>query len=253
MRVEDVLLVGLEWVGAALALWLAVGSMLGLLSVLPGTAGRLAAAAAQRVTPIVVRRTLALMLGASVGAAVVPAPVFAAGPRLPGSPSAPATASAGPVPGAAAMVLSRGGAELPGIRQPAADQPGAPEGATNAPSPTFRPTPPPPTAEASRSSLLAPAPRPRVSTNDLVTVRRGDTLWSVARRHLGARATDAQVAHEWPRWYAANRAVIGPDPNSLRPGQQLRPPRSSAFRAASSVGGLTPAFGPTAPTGGTLR
>ncbi|ANS78406.1 hypothetical protein SGUI_1010 [Serinicoccus hydrothermalis] len=52
-------------------------------------------------------------------------------------------------------------------------------------------------------------------------VRRGDTLWDLAERHLGPDATPAQVAQEWPRWYAANLEIIGPDPDLLLPGQEL--------------------------------
>jgi hypothetical protein len=32
------------------------------------------------------------------------------------------------------------------------------------------------------------------------------------------------VARTWPRWYAANRDAIGPDPDLLRPGTVLHPP-----------------------------
>jgi resuscitation-promoting factor RpfA len=71
-----------------------------------------------------------------------------------------------------------------------------------------------------------PGPHPRVThTEDTsVVVRRGDTLWDIAARHLGPAATVARVAAEWPRWYHANRAVIGPDPDHLEPGQRLHPP-----------------------------
>lgn len=57
-----------------------------------------------------------------------------------------------------------------------------------------------------------------------VVVRRGDTLWDLAARHLGPGATSADVAQEWPRWYTANLGVIGPDPDLILPGQQLRVP-----------------------------
>jgi resuscitation-promoting factor RpfA len=57
-----------------------------------------------------------------------------------------------------------------------------------------------------------------------VTVRTGDTLWDIARRHLPAGADAAAIADAWPRWYAANRHVIGPDADLLRPGQRLVPP-----------------------------
>jgi nucleoid-associated protein YgaU len=66
-----------------------------------------------------------------------------------------------------------------------------------------------------RSGLLA---------EDEVVVRRGDTLWGIAARRLGPSASDARIAAEWPRWYAANRAVIGDDPDRLRPGQRLQAP-----------------------------
>jgi resuscitation-promoting factor RpfA len=57
-----------------------------------------------------------------------------------------------------------------------------------------------------------------------VVVHRGDTLWSIAAEHLGPQATLQDVADAWPRWYAANRTVIGPDPDLLLPGQQLSAP-----------------------------
>jgi nucleoid-associated protein YgaU len=57
-----------------------------------------------------------------------------------------------------------------------------------------------------------------------MTVRRGDTLWDIAARHLGPAATDLEIAHAWPQWFAANRTVIGPNPDRLHPGQRLSPP-----------------------------
>lgn len=60
---------------------------------------------------------------------------------------------------------------------------------------------------------------------DTVLVRRGDTLWDIAARHLGPSATSADIAHEWPLWYQANREEIGADPDLLLPGQVLHPPR----------------------------
>ncbi|KUG53668.1 hypothetical protein AVL62_02505 [Serinicoccus chungangensis] len=57
-----------------------------------------------------------------------------------------------------------------------------------------------------------------------VVVRRGDTLWDLAARHLGPQATSADIAQEWPRWHAANLATIGPDPDLILPGQELTVP-----------------------------
>lgn len=61
-----------------------------------------------------------------------------------------------------------------------------------------------------------------------VVVRRGDCLWDIVRRHLGPDATGPDVARAWPRWYAANREVIGPDPDLLLPGQVLVVPSEAA-------------------------
>lgn len=59
----------------------------------------------------------------------------------------------------------------------------------------------------------------------VVEVRPGDTLWSLARRTLPPDAPTADVARRWPAIHALNRAVIGPDPDLIRPGQRLRLPR----------------------------
>lgn len=57
-----------------------------------------------------------------------------------------------------------------------------------------------------------------------VTVTAGTSLWSIAAEHLGAAATDWEIAREWPRWHLANYELIGEDPAQLRPGTVLRPP-----------------------------
>ncbi|MCU1541412.1 MAG: LysM peptidoglycan-binding protein [Arthrobacter sp.] len=57
-----------------------------------------------------------------------------------------------------------------------------------------------------------------------VTVRAGDSLWSLAAARLGPLASDVDIAREWPRLYRANREVIGDSPHLLRPGQILRLP-----------------------------
>jgi nucleoid-associated protein YgaU len=72
--------------------------------------------------------------------------------------------------------------------------------------------------------LVAGRPRAERRVVDEVVVRRGDTLWDIAARYLGPDASAAEVAGEWPRWYRANRAVIGADPDLLIPGERLVPP-----------------------------
>lgn len=57
-----------------------------------------------------------------------------------------------------------------------------------------------------------------------LTVRPGDTLWSLSAARLGPFASDVDIALDWPRLYQANRDVIGANPHLLRPGQILRIP-----------------------------
>lgn len=72
----------------------------------------------------------------------------------------------------------------------------------------------------------------RTRPEDIVVVRRGDTLWDIAARALGPHATAREVAAAWPPWHHANRHTIGADPDLLKPGQRLRRP---AFDQSSSV------------------
>ena len=57
-----------------------------------------------------------------------------------------------------------------------------------------------------------------------VAVAPGDTLWGLARDSLPAGSSDAEIDRWWRSIYAHNRAVVGPDPDLLRPGQRLRLP-----------------------------
>jgi nucleoid-associated protein YgaU len=57
-----------------------------------------------------------------------------------------------------------------------------------------------------------------------VVVQTGDSLWEIAARDLAAGASDAQVAQAWPRWWSANRVLIGDDPSLIHPGDLLIPP-----------------------------
>lgn len=78
------------------------------------------------------------------------------------------------------------------------------------------------TAPAARAETVrnaAPGPSPSA-----VTVLAGDTLWDIAAHHLGPGASDVEIALQWPRWYEANRTLIGQSPDVLLPGQILQPP-----------------------------
>lgn len=57
-----------------------------------------------------------------------------------------------------------------------------------------------------------------------VIVQPGDTLWTIARRSLPHGASDEEIALPCHRWFAANRAVIGGNPDLILPAQRLHPP-----------------------------
>ncbi len=94
------------------------------------------------------------------------------------------------------------------------------------PSPTTSPSPVPlpgwQSTRAPRNGLKSDAPEP-----DEIVVKRGDTLWGIAATDLGPGASAAQIAAHWPRWYEANRLMIGPDPDLILPGHILQPPTTT--------------------------
>ena len=222
-----------ELAGAALwlvALWLAVGLATGAAACLPGVVGRAFARVSRAVLPRVVRRLLA----GSAGLGVFLAPALAA--------------SAHPTPGPDPA----GGQATSSV--PAPIWPNSTVGATPSAIPSTRrsatPSPPSPTAHPRTSSSESPRPgesttvspepggdrplprhtsgrvRPTGTTAgpSRVRVRTGDSLWLLAARRLGPDAGAEQVAAYWPRWYAANRAVIGADPALITPDEVLQVP-----------------------------
>jgi nucleoid-associated protein YgaU len=85
----------------------------------------------------------------------------------------------------------------------------------------------------SRARFIAPpyAPNlgastspPALPTPLTYTVVTGDCLWTIAAHRLPPTATAAEVDRAWRAIYDANRAVIGSDPNLIRPGQILELP-----------------------------
>lgn len=197
--------------------WLGISTLLALASV--ASAGRRPRLQrlTERLTPGLVRRAAATMLGAGLGAGLAgglaggalagPLPSYAGD----GShPRTSATAGAQPV-------------ELTPTLVPALDRPADPlPGWT-----PDRPAPRRPPADPSGVHLVATVPLAGRAVADEVVVRRGDTLWDIAARHLGPDASAAEVADEWPRWHRVNREVIGPEPDLVLPGQRLRPPVAS--------------------------
>ena len=158
--------------------------------------------------PAVVRRAVAIALGLAVTTSALPAMASAATPQ----PVAAAMAEGTPSPAIGAV-------RDVGFRPTASVMPG---GTVPAPAANFRATAP--TVKVQPMLDPRPAMAARPLADEKVVVLRGDTLWSIAADHLAAGAPDSEIAAAWPQWYAANAAVIGPDPNLLRPGVELTIP-----------------------------
>lgn len=242
--------------------WLLVGFAFALLAEAPGTIGRACGLLADRVSPRVLRRLARLAIGlvfavVSVGGAGAAAGAAGAASttREPGWPSRP-TQSSNPVlsrlpdldrPALAAGWTDGGTggpqqARLP--RLPTAVPPipttlprlptgSAPPAATVQPdyvqtaSGRSISVPPPGSGQPGSGQPADPetrSPTERPTRDSAVVVVPGDTLWDIAARELGGEPSNREIAERWPRWYASNRAEIGPDPDVILPGQRLSPP-----------------------------
>lgn len=191
--------------GLAIVLWWLVALAAAVVSAVAGRHGRLRLAArAASFSPLFLRRLVAVVLGV----------------QLLGTPLAMADGGSGPIDPQWAPAMSQPAAvPIPG--------PSTPD--TGGIDPRWTPNRP-----AADPGILAPSPsRPDtaidVESDDdsvaaTVVVRAGDSLWSIAADSLGPFATDMEVAGAWPEWYRSNRAVIGPDPHLILPGQILHAP-----------------------------
>jgi hypothetical protein len=229
----DVLLPAVAGVFAWCAvIWFATLIVVEIAATTPGVAGRACARVADQLAPRVLRTAARWVLGATLvatpmctvvsGTALAAATGNNAAPNL-DRPVASAIASS------AGIDLDRPFApRAPATLTAASTPPAAPT--RSAPSrtsaPYVAPAPPPATKVAvpNGAPLLTGAPHREADHEGGYVVRHGDALWDVAARQLGPNATAADIAREWPRWYAANRAVIGADPNLLRPGEVLHAP-----------------------------
>jgi nucleoid-associated protein YgaU len=206
------------------ALWLGVGLVAAVAARLPGAAGRIARGLARVALPGAVYRVAA----GAAGLGVLLSPVAAA--AVPAGRGVAQTATAtGPIPAPTWPVNPPHAVPaMPVPAVPAPTWPNSPARAVPAMPAPSRPATPPPSAAAIPRSAPPPsaAAGPTNSSRDVV-VRPGDSLWRISKLRLGPSATPAQTATAWPRWYAANRAVIGADPDLIRPGLVLRPPASA--------------------------
>lgn len=222
------------WLAAA---WLALGLLAAASSRLPGAAGRLGGRIGRGLLP----RALAGLVAGTAGVGVLLAPVATGAEPAPrptptlSAPSwpvdPPVTAHPVEAPSWPTSTVAPSSTSAPARATPAPaapkSHPTAPKARSTAPKarPTARKTRP--TAATSPPTSRPATPEPPAA-DGAVRVRPGDSLWLLAGRRLGPRATDAQVAAAWPRWYAANRDAIGADPALIRPGQVLRSPAPAA-------------------------
>lgn len=242
-RGSDHAVAALAAVGAwAVVVYLALGVAVTALSHVRGALGATSAVLSRRWVPGSVRRLAELALGTAVVAGSLVAPAGpAAAAAAPSSSVAPAPADR-QWPGMSPHSDDSGRLRLVVTGAPAAEpdesaspKPGpiapVPEIATEPALPAITPGWSPDWPPAGSSATALPTePSDGVrgqAAGPVVVVRCGDTLWSLAERHLDAEASDAQIQAEWQRWHAVNRAVIGTDPNSIRPGQRLLPPARS--------------------------
>ncbi|WP_405056225.1 LysM peptidoglycan-binding domain-containing protein [Kribbella sp. NBC_01505] len=206
--------------------WLVLAAVATALEQLPGAIGAAAGVLATRITSATSRALLRSALGV---AAVTPLTVGVAHANSPHTWSAPATS----------VGIEGGGSDFRATEPRSTVQLGAPRNGVRAgagvpqarlagaPSPaSSRITVPdrPGTGAPTRYTDLRSGRG--VNLPARVTVQAGDTLWDLAAHELGPRATNEQIAVRWPQWYAANRQVIGADPNLILPGQVLRVPRT---------------------------
>lgn len=187
--------------------WLAVGVVCTSAAHLRRLPGRIAGSLADRIVPVALRRVVNGALGVTLATAVVGGTGSGIGAQLAWAAS-PSVATAAT---ASASAQSHGPDSTARTSAGQLDWPAARSAVPAAPVPG----PPAPTSHPAGSAVV---------------VTRGDTLWGIAARHLDAGADVAAVAREWPRWFAANRQVIGANPNLLLPGQRLAepPPQPSA-------------------------
>jgi LysM repeat protein len=204
--------------GALLSLWVGLGTALSALSALPGALGQASTLLAARIAPTAVRKVVAFVLGTALSAALVPGTAVARTGHE--APRAAVVASAQYAAGALGSAVDS-----------------APNASFSLVSDAVHTSNTIHAIHARNETDRAPAPSwsperstPSANSEDRVVelvVHRGDSLWSIAARHLGPEATTSQIDAEWHRWFAANRLVIGDDPNAIRPGQVLSSPTSA--------------------------
>ena len=232
--------------GLALLLWWTISILgAGAAVLLEHLGKRGAAAAARRLSPAFMQRavvavlSLQLVTGVAAHAAPVPpTPEWTPTQARSSSPSIPAESPDGAGYGGRGMSAGSNGQPqfIPEWKPSASWEEPDPEPAGTGAGPQQASTLDPgwqPAVQVVEPGLLA-APQTRTlpdtgvagpgGSSGEVAVLAGDTLWDIVANYLGPEASDVDIALEWPRWYAANRAQIGGSPDVLLPGQVLQAP-----------------------------
>ncbi|ACQ79514.1 conserved hypothetical protein [Beutenbergia cavernae DSM 12333] len=238
-------------VGSAVAAWYAVAavvSAVGWSARAAGRAWRSGERALRRWGPPAMRGALGLGIAATVGTGLFLAPAASAVGGNVGSAPFPASEappddvgyipsdpSPAPSNDAHGQVDGKDGqpsgpsipAPSPG---PAASPPQDGRGASTGPALSGAPSPD--GAEPTPSATEGVPPGARATSHGAEraapthVVAAGESLWEIAEQALPAGAEDADVAAAWPRWFEANRAVVGDDPDLILPGQVLVVPEA---------------------------
>lgn len=208
---------GCAWLAWAVVGYLALAVAVAALAHLP-TVGGVVRGVALRLTPGLVRRAVdsAVTAGlvASLATTIHPMAATAATPPA-------AVAARGP-----GTVVVGSPLDWPGLPTITPGHPAAATPPSAKPPSAQRTHPQPPEPHRTPNvRLVSPAPR-HDSAHTAVVVQPGDTLWSIAAGRLGPGASAARINAAWHAWYAANRAVIGPNPGLIQPGQRLVAPQS---------------------------
>lgn len=202
--------------GAALwcvALWLGAGLLAAVATSLPGGFGRISRSVSRVLLPAAVYRVVAGAAG--LGVLLAPLGAGAAGiaavsARPPGG-GTPAVTASTPPPIPAPSWPGDAARPAPTLPVPGWPGSGAPASAPSSANGPAQPRQPAGASSPGRGVVVGP----------------GDSLWRIAAARLGDRSTPRQIAASWPRWYAANRTVIGADPDLIKPGQLLQAPVST--------------------------
>ncbi len=186
-RPDDLLVLGCAVVTLAIVLRWLLGFAVTLVAMLPGAIGVAARRGLRTLAPRMLIRLTSAVLGGAVVASLPGIPAIASTPAQPAHSAAPRPS------------------HLPDPGWRAASQPLA------------------------RTDLSVPAritagPSSRPSDINGILVVPGDTLWGLATDRLPSGSSNTAIDRSWRDWYAANRAVVGSDPDVIQPGQRLRPP-----------------------------